>query len=82
MLDKLRQIEEKYVEIENKMATPEVYTDPSVYAKYAKEQKELTPVVEAYRRYTGFEAVANEARESAINSSSNRRERYCNSPRQ
>lgn len=63
MLDKLRQIEEKYVEIENKMATPEVYTDPSVYAKYAKEQKELTPVVEAYRRYTGFEAVANEARE-------------------
>ncbi len=51
MIDKLQKIEEKYVEIENKMAQPEVYSDPTAYAKFAKEQKEIEPVVEAYRRY-------------------------------
>ncbi|MGE4353929.1 MAG: peptide chain release factor 1 [Oscillospiraceae bacterium] len=52
MLDKFRQIEEKYIEIENRMAQPEVYSDPAVYAKYAREQKELSPVVTVYRKYT------------------------------
>lgn len=33
------------------MQTPEVYTDPAAYAKLAREQKEIAPVVEAYRRY-------------------------------
>ena len=51
MLDKLKQIEEKYVEIENRMAQPEVYSDTAIYTKYARDQKELTPVVEAYRKY-------------------------------
>lgn len=51
MLDKLKKVEEKYVEIEAKMGEPEVYSDPAVYAKYAREQKELTPLVECFRRY-------------------------------
>ena len=51
MLEKLKAIEEKYVDIENRMQDPEVYSDPAAYAKLAKEQKELTPLVEAYRQY-------------------------------
>ncbi len=51
MIDKLQKIEEKYVEIENRMAQPEVYSDPAAYAKLAKELKEIEAVVEAYRRY-------------------------------
>ena len=51
MFDKLRQIEEKFIELEESMATPEVYSDPAVYAKCAREQKELAPVVDCYRRY-------------------------------
>jgi len=62
MLEKLRQIEEKYRELQAKMATPQVYSDPGLYARCAREQKELTPVVEAYRRYAGFSATAEEAR--------------------
>lgn len=63
MLDKLKQIEEKYIEVENRMAQPEVYSDPAVYAKFAREQKELTPVVEVFRKYTKYRADMDEAKE-------------------
>lgn len=63
MIDKLKQIEEKYVDIENRMAQPEVYSDPAAYAKFAREQKELTPVVEAYRRYVKCKSDMDEALE-------------------
>ena len=51
MLEKLKQIEEKYTELENRLQQPEVYSDPAEYAKLAREQKEIAPVVEAYRAY-------------------------------
>ena len=51
MFEKLKLVEEKYVELDAKMASPEVYNDPQAVAKIAREQKELTPVVEAYRAY-------------------------------
>ena len=63
MLEKLKAIEEKFVDIENRMAQPEVYSDVSAYAKLAKEQKELEPVVEAYRRYKKYENDLEEAKE-------------------
>lgn len=63
MFDKLRQIEEKYVDIERRMATPEVYSDSAAYAKLAREQKQLTPVVEAYRRWSRYQADMQEAQE-------------------
>ncbi|MDR0951527.1 MAG: peptide chain release factor 1 [Oscillospiraceae bacterium] len=63
MIDKLREIEEKYVAIEGRMETPEVYSDPAVYAKLAQELKTLSPVVEAFRRYCKAESTAREARE-------------------
>lgn len=62
MLDKLRQLEEKYSALEGRMEQPEVYTDPAAYAKLSKELKELTPVTEAYRRYRRFESDAEGAR--------------------
>ncbi len=51
MLDRLVEIEEKYAELEKRMQDPNVYTDPAQYGKLAREQKELAPVVEAYRKY-------------------------------
>ena len=61
MLDKLKQIDEKYREIEARMNQPEVYSDPETYAKLAKEQKEIAAVVEAYRRYMEYQRTADEA---------------------
>ena len=63
MLKKLKEIEEKYSEIERKMEDPAVYSDPAVYAKLAKEQKDLSAVVETYRRYEKMQSTADEARE-------------------
>jgi len=51
MLDKLTAIDEKYKALELRMQEQEVYSDPALYAKLAREQKEIEPVVEAYRNY-------------------------------
>ena len=51
MLEKLTAIEEKYSTLEKRMQEPEVYSDPQLYAKLAREQKEIQPVVEAFRKY-------------------------------
>ncbi|UOO36975.1 peptide chain release factor 1 [Oscillospiraceae bacterium CM] len=56
MLEKLVDIEQKYVDLENRMQDPNVYSDPALYAKLAREQKELSKVVEAYRRYKKAES--------------------------
>lgn len=63
MLEKLKQIEEKFTDIERRMGEPEYYSDPEAYAKLAKEQKELSPLVEAYRAYKKCESDMQEARE-------------------
>ena len=62
MLDKLKLIEEKYRELEEKMASPEVYNDPAAVMKVSKEQKELSPVVEVYRAYLRHKTAADEAK--------------------
>ncbi len=61
MFDKLRQIEEKFIDLEERMGTAEVYSDPAAYAKCAREQKELSPIVECYRRYVRFSQDAEDA---------------------
>ncbi|MCL2563627.1 MAG: peptide chain release factor 1 [Oscillospiraceae bacterium] len=61
MFDKLKLVEEKYTELDAKMASPEVYNDPQAVAKIAREQKELAPVVEVYRTYRKAEDSAAEA---------------------
>ena len=52
MLEKLRQIENRYSELESKLADPAYYSDPAVFTKLCREQRELQPVVETYRAYT------------------------------
>ena len=51
MLDKLRLVEEKFIEISARTEQPDFFADPKKAAAYLKEQKELEPVVEAYRGY-------------------------------
>ena len=52
MLEKLRQIENRYSELESKLADPAYYSDPAVFTGLCREQRELQPVVETYRAYT------------------------------
>ncbi len=51
MLDKLKNIEQRYQEVEARLSDPATYDDPSLAAKLNQEQKELAPLMETYRTY-------------------------------
>ena len=63
MLEKLIAIEEKYQALEIRMQESEVYSDPQLYGKLAREKKEIQPVVETYRRYDKARRDMESARE-------------------
>ncbi len=63
MLEKVALLEEKYTELETQLADPDLYNDPAAAAKLLKEQKDLTPIIEAYRNYRRVEEDMNAARE-------------------
>lgn len=49
MTDQLRGIELKYAEIEARLAANETYSDPELVSNLNREQRELEPLVTAYR---------------------------------
>ena len=49
MTDKLRAVELKYSEIEARLAANETYSDPELVSRLNREQRELEPLVTAYR---------------------------------
>lgn len=51
MFEKLAEVEKRLNEIEEALQQGDLYSDPKRAADLLREQKELTPVVEAYRRY-------------------------------
>ena len=51
MLDKLQALETQYAQMEAQLGASETYEDPALVARLNREQKELGPVVEAYRLY-------------------------------
>ncbi len=54
MIEKLKDIERKFVEIEEKLSDPEIISNMEEYKKYTKEYKNLSPVVEKYREYLSY----------------------------
>ena len=51
MLDKLKLVEARYLEMEARSSQPDFYNDPKAASKLLREQKQLEPIVTAYRRY-------------------------------
>ncbi len=51
MTEKLNQCEKRYLDIEEKLSSPDVIADMESYKKYMKEYKDLTPLIEKYREY-------------------------------
>ena len=51
MFERLDQIEARYEELTNALASPEIISDSAKYQKTAKAHSELTDVVEKYREY-------------------------------
>ncbi len=51
MLDKLREAEIRFCEIEGALSSPEAYSDMDEYRRLSRERKVLAPVIEKYREY-------------------------------
>jgi len=63
MLDKLKAVADRYEAIVSQLEDPAVYADPGRLARLTREQKELTPLVEAYQAYRRAESDMDAARE-------------------
>lgn len=53
ILDKLRDIEIRYRELEGQLSDPKIVAKPGMYQKYAKEHADLRELVETIREYNG-----------------------------
>ncbi len=51
MLNKLKEVKERYLEIERQISLPETVSDNALYKKLMKDYKDLTPVMEKYGEY-------------------------------
>ena len=62
MLDKLKKVEERFEDINEKLCRSDVVADLEQYKKLMQEMKTLTPIVEEYRRCKAAESDAAEAK--------------------
>jgi peptide chain release factor 1 len=63
MLEKLDQIESRYEELTAQMSAPEIMSDPSNYAKMAKQHRSLGEIVSKYREWKKLRSDLAGARE-------------------
>ena len=63
MMDKLQAISDRLEAVVTQMEDPATYADPDLLRRLTREQKELEPVVEAYRAYGQAEADLASAQE-------------------
>ena len=51
LVSRLEDNEQKYLQLEEMMAQPDISTDPTRLMEVARERAEMTPIVETFRRY-------------------------------
>lgn len=73
MLEKLRQVEERYNKINDRLCLPETASDIELSTSLLKELKTLSPVVEKYREYMQNEKAVFDAK-AILDSSTDDRE--------
>src|ERR1700739_758340 len=62
MFERLDQIEARYEDLTNQLASPEIVNDSAKYQKTAKAHSEITPIVEKYREYKDLKRGIAESR--------------------
>ena len=63
MFEKLKLLKNQYEQLCARMEMPETYADPTLFARYERESRELAPIVEAYCAYERACAAMEEALE-------------------
>ena len=77
MLEKLKAVEARYLEMAERASQPEFYNDPAAAAKLLKEQKELEPVVTAYREYRKTEEELDSLLEAQRSETDEEMKQFC-----
>ena len=70
MLERLAKLNDKYSDISASLEDPAVISDIETYTKLLKEYKNLTPIIEEYRRYLAAVESESESRSILDDSSS------------
>lgn len=55
MFGKIKEIEDRFEELERDLARPEIIQDQKTYQKYLKEHSQLSPIVTTFRRYISLQ---------------------------
>ena len=63
MLEKLEQIEARYEALTEELSSPEIFSDPSNYAKVSKQHRSLGEIVSKYRQWKQLRAELAGAKE-------------------
>ena len=74
MLERLQDLEGEYDAVEAQLADPAVLSDHEQLHRVSKRHKDLTPVVDAYRRYLALQSDLEAARELQTEASGDERE--------
>ncbi len=69
MIDKLTILEEKYNDLEHKIADPEIISNQTEWQKLMKEHAELSPIIVKFREYKSVLTALEEAKEILQNES-------------
>ena len=62
MLNKLKDAEKRYIELEASLALPDIFSDTERFASLMKDYKTLTPIIEKYREFCATESANADAR--------------------
>ena len=63
MLDKLEAINQRYLEVEKIISSPDAMKDMKTYVQLSKEYKDLEPIIEIYKTYSNLLSNIDEAKE-------------------
>ncbi len=67
MFDRIESVVEKFRKLESDLSNPEMLNNPKEYQKIAREHAEISPLVEAYRRYKNLNTQLQESQQLLSN---------------
>jgi peptide chain release factor 1 len=68
MLDKLAAINDRYIEVEKLISSPDAMNDMKMFVQLSKEYKDLEPIIKAYKEYKDLVGNIAEAKDLLSNS--------------
>ncbi len=69
MLNRLEELEKRYVELSDKINDPDIISDNELWRKLMKEHSDITPIIEKYKEYKRTLKACEEAKEMMEDSS-------------